>query len=374
MSQWLHISKARLWRTCTLGGLAGAMLFAAPAFAENADGGAIDADVITETPVASQASVVPAIHDRCAPVSLASTGAIAPAAAPYHSKAAAILGGAPSSLDRIRMAQTGAVLPAPTPAPALSALPNTIAIDLSNPAAIQAAMAPASAPSMVCNMMPSAIPKSPGAADDGMILGSVRLSIRRTPFDQQWGKISSNRHPQGLKHWLVRTGAATKESPYQKVEAINGWVNTKITYTDDAKLYRQNDYWASSRETLRRRKGDCEDYAILKMDLLAAMGIDRDRMILVVARDLVRNADHAVLVVQLDDGPVILDNSTDQLLDGRLSHDYRPIMSFASNGKWLHGYALAAAEPVLAPVATLTALSVPSVPVIALSTPVLASN
>ena len=189
-----------------------------------------------------------------------------------------------------------------------------------------------------------------------------------------------------MKRYIPHTGASASDTPRQQVEAINSWVNGQISYTDDIMLYRQNDFWASSRETMRRRKGDCEDFAILKMDMLAAMGIDRERMILVVARDLVRNADHAVLVVQLEDGPVILDNSTDRLLDGRLAHDYRPIMSFANNGKWLHGYAMAAAEPqptplptpapmqTPAPIASIAALSVPSMPATALSVPVSIGN
>lgn len=185
------------------------------------------------------------------------------------------------------------------------------------------------------------------------------------------GQSHRNNSSRGLRRWLGHADALTTADDHSRIAAINGWVNNQITYTDDIKLYRQNDYWASSRETLRLRKGDCEDYAILKMDLLAAAGISRDRMSLVVARDLARNADHAVLVVQLEHGTVVLDNATDALLDGRFAHDYRPIMSFASSGKWLHGYAIPAPEPQ--PV-TILAINVPSEPVIALSTLALASN
>jgi hypothetical protein len=42
--------------------------------------------------------------------------------------------------------------------------------------------------------------------------------------------------------------------------------------------------------------------------------------------------------VQLDGGSVMLDNVTDRLLDGRAPNDYRPIMSFSQNAKWVHGY------------------------------------
>jgi predicted transglutaminase-like cysteine proteinase len=347
-------SKTRFSRW--LAGLAGGALLSSPVFAEELQSPqqAVElADSITQS-------------ELCAPVSLAESGMIAPAAGPTASKSAAILGGEPSSLDRIRMAQTGAEIPVATQ----PVETRSVAVDLSNTEAVSAAIAPMPA----CSRTAASIADAPAIADDRMILGSLRLSIRKTPFDQKWGKVSRPGAANGLKRSLVRTGATVEADPRKQVAVINAWVNGQITYADDIKLYRQNDYWASSRETLRRRKGDCEDYAILKMDLLAAMGIDRDRMILVVARDLVRNADHAVLVVQLDDGPVVLDNSTDKLLDGRLPNDYRPIMSFASNGKWLHGYAVAAAAPQPAPVPAIAAISVPSMPATLLSIPVSAGN
>ena len=312
---------------------------------------------------------------RCSAVMLASSAMIAPAAPPSTAKSSAILGGEISSLDRIRLAQSGTAAPAVAPVPLMTA----VAADLSNEDMRRPELIDQVARFDACNDRPQISSVMPAITDDRLILGSLRLSIRKTPFDQKWRSVSQAGHARGLKRSLLRTGAIAADGPHARVAAINSWVNSKIAYADDLALYRQNDFWASSRETLRRGKGDCEDYAILKMDLLAAMGIDRDKMILVVARDLVRNADHAVLVVQLDDGPVVLDNSTDILLDGRLAHDYRPIMSFASNGKWLHGYAVASAAlqpapPTPQPVATIATLSAPLMPVIALSTPALAGN
>jgi predicted transglutaminase-like cysteine proteinase len=61
-------------------------------------------------------------------------------------------------------------------------------------------------------------------------------------------------------------------------------------------------------------------------------------MVLTIARDLARNADHAVLVVRLDGRYYMLDNATDQVLDASASHDYRPVLSFSDSQTWLHGY------------------------------------
>ena len=361
MSHWHCTSASRIWRLRWLSGLAGAALLSAPAFAENDEAFEPPKELAESTEQAAQLSETPtpqsvAVIEQCTPIQLASMQAIAPAAPPVN-KAAAILGGEISSLDRIRMAQSGIAVPPP-----VTSAPAPVTLDLANVSADGVDPAP----SNTCDQRPAPITDYASPTDDRLILGSLQLSISKTPFDLQWNKVSKTGAGRGLKRWLAQTGAYAMADPRGQAEAVNRWVNNRITYTDDSALYRQNDFWASSRETLRRRKGDCEDYAILKMDLLAAMGIDRDRMILVVARDLVRNADHAVLVVRLEQGgTVMLDNSTDALLDGRLANDYRPIMSFASNGKWLHGYAGADPETQPAPVVTIAAVTAPPTPVIA---------
>jgi predicted transglutaminase-like cysteine proteinase len=306
---------------------------------------------------------------------------ISPATPPTATKASAILGGEMSSLDRIRLAQSGSTMPSV----ALLQAKSLVTAERENGDNLDQDLVAYQPPVDTCreNQQFSAAPSATN--DDRLILGSLRLSIRKTPFDQKWSRVSQAGSVRGLKRWLQRAGVSAAADRRSQIPLVNSWVNAQIAYADDSALYQQNDFWASSRETLRRGKGDCEDYAILKMDLLAAMGIDRDKMILVVARDLVRNTDHAVLVVQLDSGSVVLDNATDSLLDGRLPNDYRPIMSFASNGKWLHGYATAAAQPQPAatntiepamaePVVTIAALSVPLVPVTLLSVTALAGN
>jgi predicted transglutaminase-like cysteine proteinase len=398
MSQWLCTSKIRNWRTGWLSGLAGAALLSTPAMAETQttpvapiapDAVAADNEPVEVNAAKAPDTVIAAAQTaqlNCAPVRMASIQRLAPAAAPAtFSKSSAILGGGLSSLDRIRLAQSGGAPTSAASLPAPSQLATSSVATTQIGTQLQAdTFAPVEAPLENCVQPHAAASNIPATADNRLILGSLRLAIHRTPFDQQWSKVSRAGSARGLKRYLSHIGARASDTPRQHVEAVNSWVNGQISYTDDIALYRQNDFWASSRETLRRRKGDCEDYAILKMDMLAAMGVDRDRMILVVARDLVRNADHAVLVVQLEDGPVVLDNSTDRLLDGRLAHDYRPIMSFANNGKWLHGYAMAAAEPqpapvsvpvqTTAPVVSIAALSVPSMPATALSAPVSIGN
>jgi predicted transglutaminase-like cysteine proteinase len=101
----------------------------------------------------------------------------------------------------------------------------------------------------------------------------------------------------------------------------------------------QVDRWSGAAETLSRGVGDCEDYAITKLQLLKALGFSEDDLYLSIVKDLVRRADHAVLVVRVDGRFVVLDNNVDRLVDPQEVADYRPVITYAASGKaWLHGY------------------------------------
>jgi predicted transglutaminase-like cysteine proteinase len=60
-------------------------------------------------------------------------------------------------------------------------------------------------------------------------------------------------------------------------KALNGlkWVINNITYTPDASslTYKDSEYWAYAYQTLKHKKGDCEDGAILLANILQKSGI-----------------------------------------------------------------------------------------------------
>jgi predicted transglutaminase-like cysteine proteinase len=178
-------------------------------------------------------------------------------------------------------------------------------------------------------------PLNPVLSGSGDFLASKRIAIGHTRFDSEWNHVRSS----GLSRRALRA-VPLEEGPASTatLTAVNSWANASIHYVEDQQLYGEADHWATAGETMRLREGDCEDIAIVKMQLLAARGIKREDMSLVIARDQVRGADHALLVVKLDGQMWLLDNSTDQVLDATQSYDYRPILSFSAGKKWIHGY------------------------------------
>jgi predicted transglutaminase-like cysteine proteinase len=245
--------------------------------------------------------------------------------AAQSSKGTAILGGQVSALDQIRLAQQADAADAVFPVTVLVAaepVPDALAPALGGIRSYaNGCLSPASPPA--------------GALDRDDFLASKRLAIERTAFDRDWQRVSGDRISPTRYRRLVR---AAPDDDFSAIASVNSWVNRAITFTEDRDLFSRADHWAGAATTLKLRRGDCEDIALTKMQLLAAAGIPREDMILTIARDLVRNADHAVLIVRYDGQYYMLDNATDEVLDASLSHDYRPILSFGSRQTWLHGY------------------------------------
>jgi predicted transglutaminase-like cysteine proteinase len=101
---------------------------------------------------------------------------------------------------------------------------------------------------------------------------------------------------------------------------INRAVNLAITATPDG----SDDVWSTPLDTLTSGKGDCEDYAILKIAILRAAGMSADRLRLLVVRDPASPDLHAVAAARLDGRWLILDNRRFTLVDIAYS-DYRQL-------------------------------------------------
>jgi predicted transglutaminase-like cysteine proteinase len=181
------------------------------------------------------------------------------------------------------------------------------------------------------------------APDSPNVFGSVALSVGGTPLDAMWRRASAE--SASVARWAgpLREAGGDRES---MIREVNQWVNQRIDFADDARSNGRADHWQTAAESLGSGRGDCEDYALAKLQLLASLGVSRDDMYLVLVRDLVRRQDHAVLAVRLDGRFVVLDNNTDALLDDHQVQDYRPVMSYSGGRRWIHGYA---ADPVQPP-------------------------
>lgn len=222
------------------------------------------------------------------------------------SKSEAILGGAPSALAAITAQQNGqsSVTPA--------AMPNHYRRAISN------------------------YMRAPVSPDRPDVFNSVALSIGRSPLDARWNQVSGA----GVGGNAGAFAASLRERDmFAKLEAVNGYVNARVRFTDDRVQFGVADRWMGPSETLARGRGDCEDFALAKRAMLRAAGVPDKDLYLVVLKDLSRRADHAVLVARANGRFLVLDNGTDRIVDSSDIQDYKPMFTFAANGRaYTHGY------------------------------------
>jgi predicted transglutaminase-like cysteine proteinase len=185
----------------------------------------------------------------------------------------------------------------------------------------------------------------PAATASGLF-GSVALPFRKLPalrrFDELKASFAQSARcgEEGCRARVaaIRDFVAPAKGRRDLVDRVNRAVNGLISYKSDREAFGVVDRWAGPAATLARGYADCEDYALLKMALLAGYGVEKSAMTLVVLRDRSRNAYHAVLAVKVGDQTLVLDNLEKTARpDSELAH-YMPLYSISNGKGYIHGF------------------------------------
>jgi predicted transglutaminase-like cysteine proteinase len=191
--------------------------------------------------------------------------------------------------------------------------------------------------------------QAPAASEPTAVFHSVAFRVSSIPVARKWKTVYPAVVAADFSHCAQESGCAARgilgkaienarELAFrQKISGINRTVNRIVRYVPDAENYGAKDYWATPDEILARGKGDCEDYAILKMAALKAAGLPSEAMSIVVLRDVRRNLYHAVLAITTSQGHFILDNLSDEVKLDRALPSYQPLFSVSADRSWIHG-------------------------------------
>jgi predicted transglutaminase-like cysteine proteinase len=128
--------------------------------------------------------------------------------------------------------------------------------------------------------------------------------------------------------------------PDDKTKRINDSSNRTITWYEDQKVWGAPDYWATPFETISKKAGDCEDFAIIKYFSLINLGIPVNQLRLVYVKAKNGNGTssnelaHMVLAYypSPDSEPLILDNMLSDIRPAGRRPDLVPVFSFNSEG------------------------------------------
>jgi predicted transglutaminase-like cysteine proteinase len=144
-----------------------------------------------------------------------------------------------------------------------------------------------------------------------------RLQAERPPESSLLATAETARAPQGWLEFCSRHAedcsadavAPSRSENWDVVVTINRIVNRTVQPMSDLEHWGAQERWSYPDDGF----GDCEDYALLKRQLLMQIGWSRENLLLTLVRDR-RGEGHAVLMVRTSAGDLILDNQTDQIL------------------------------------------------------------
>lgn len=152
---------------------------------------------------------------------------------------------------------------------------------------------------------------------------------------------------QALVQQIERSGT---HDELLRLKDINDFFNRRLAFREDTVTWGLPDYWATPLESLEKRAGDCEDYAIAKYFSLAAAGVPtaRLRMVYVRARLQGQSLAHMVLAYYAEPGsePLILDNLRPEVLPASQRPDLTPVFSFNTEGLWQGAGQVTAGDPM----------------------------
>jgi predicted transglutaminase-like cysteine proteinase len=116
-----------------------------------------------------------------------------------------------------------------------------------------------------------------------------------------------------------------------ELDTINRHVNKVIEPATDLEIYGETEVW-----TLPTTRGDCEDYVLLKRQMLMARGWPASALLITVVRDE-KGEGHAILTARTAQGDFILDNKTDVIQPWSKTAGYSYVMrqSYIDPNVWV---------------------------------------
>lgn len=148
-----------------------------------------------------------------------------------------------------------------------------------------------------------------------------------------------------VSDWLqLQTELAAGTTELQ-LEKTNNFFNRRLRFEDDIDIWQQHDYWATPFETMNKRAGDCEDFAIAKYVTLRRLGVSDDKLRLIYVRARIGGPHSSLSQAHMVLGyfssasadPLILDNLIDDIRPGSRRPDLSPVFSFNGTGLWVGG-------------------------------------
>ncbi|QCZ25945.1 cysteine protease LapG [Leclercia adecarboxylata] len=142
---------------------------------------------------------------------------------------------------------------------------------------------------------------------------------------------------QRIDEWAALLKQPSQGSIQDRLNRVNQFFNARMAFRDDIVVWKQQDYWATPIEFLRKGAGDCEDFALAKYFTLREMGVPANQLRITYVKALELNQAHMVVTWYSTPTaiPLVLDNLKTAILPATQRTDLLPVYAFNGEGLWL---------------------------------------
>ena len=181
-----------------------------------------------------------------------------------------------------------------------------------------------------------------------LVLAATNLDKMQSLALSRYGQDTANM----VAEWRAMIDKVQPLSDKEKVVAVNDFFNTRIRWVPDTQAWGQKDYWATPLETMGKKMGDCEDFAIAKYATLLLTGVDINKLRITYVKARMGgpysklHEAHMVLAYYATPSgiPDILDNLVMEVRPASQRSDLTPVYGFNSEGLWVGGAAAPATK------------------------------
>jgi predicted transglutaminase-like cysteine proteinase len=182
----------------------------------------------------------------------------------------------------------------------------------------------------------------------GLVLAKTDLDRMQSLAMSRYGQKTADM----VGQWRSTIDAMQSLSEEQKLVKANDFFNTRIRWVQDPVAWKQKDYWATPLETMGKRMGDCEDFAIAKYATLLLAGVDVNKLRITYVKAQIggpyskTHEAHMVLAYYPTPSadPQILDSLIMDIRPASRREDLTPVFGFNSKGLWVGGAAAPATK------------------------------
>lgn len=142
---------------------------------------------------------------------------------------------------------------------------------------------------------------------------------------------------QRIDEWAALLKQPSQGSIQDTLNRVNQFFNARMAFRDDIVVWKQQDYWATPIEFLRKGAGDCEDFALAKYFTLRELGVPANQLRITYVKALELNQAHMVVTWYSTPTaiPLVLDNLKTAILPATQRTDLLPVYAFNGEGLWL---------------------------------------